>query len=183
MEIIRTSIDGVVVVQIKPFVDERGLFYRAFCDRQLESVLNGQPIRQINVSRTEAVGAIRGLHFQYPPHAEMKLVRCLKGKVWDVALDLRQGSPTFLQWYGAELSPGNAQMLVIPQGCAHGFQVLEPSSELLYLHTECYDPQAEGGLSYDDPRLNIAWPLAPTDLSPRDKSHPRLTEDFRGIQL
>jgi dTDP-4-dehydrorhamnose 3,5-epimerase len=183
MEIIKTPIDDVVVVKTKPFADERGMFYRAFCDRQLESVLNGHSIRQINLSRTEAVGAIRGLHFQYPPHAEMKLVRCLKGKVWDVALDLRQGSPTFLQWYGVELSPENNQMLVISQGCAHGFQVLTPGSELLYLHTEYYEPEAEGGVRHDDSKINVSWPLAVTDLSQRDRSHPLLTDNFQGIKL
>jgi dTDP-4-dehydrorhamnose 3,5-epimerase len=121
------------------------------------------------------------MHFQNPPHAEMKLVRCLKGRVWDVAVDLRSGSPTFLRWHAEELAPEGARMLVIPEGCAHGFQALEPESELLYLHTAFYAPEAEGGVSYADPRLAITWPLPVSDLSPRDRSQPPIDHDFRGI--
>lgn len=143
--------------------------------------MGGRHIKQINHSRTRTVGAVRGLHFQYPPHAEMKLVRCIKGRVWDVAVDLRAGSATFLRWHAEELAPENARMLVIPEGCAHGFQVLERDSELLYLHTARYVPQVEGGLSCQDPRLGIAWPLPVTDLSRRDSNHAPLTFDFPGV--
>lgn len=183
MKIVSTPIQGVYLVETTPFQDERGTFYRAFCDRELDSLLQGETIRQVNLSRTEAAGAIRGMHFQYPPHAEMKLLRCLKGRVWDVAVDLRQGSSTFLQWYQAELSAANAYMIVIPQGCAHGFQVLEAGSELLYLHTAYYEPKSEGGIRYSDPKINIPWPLKATDISPRDASHSLLSEDFRGIVI
>lgn len=183
MKIVSTPIQGVCIVETNPFQDERGSFYRAFCDRELDSLLQGQTIRQVNHSRTEAVGAIRGMHFQHPPHAEMKLIRCLKGRVWDVAIDLRQDSPTFLQWHHQELSADNAYMMVIPQGCAHGFQVLEPGSELLYLHTAYYEPKSEGGIRYSDPKFNIPWPLKVTDVSDRDSSHPLLYENFRGIEL
>ena len=127
------------------------------------------------------VGAVRGLHFQHPPHAEMKLVRCLKGKVWDVAVDLRAGSSTFMQWHAEEMSPKNSRMLVIPEGCAHGFQVLEKNSELLYLHTSFYAPGFEGGVLFSDPRLNISWPLPVTDLSERDRHHPLIAPDFMGL--
>jgi dTDP-4-dehydrorhamnose 3,5-epimerase len=181
MEIISTPIVGVSVVETNPFRDQRGVFYRAFCDTDLELLLQGRVIRQVNVSRTEAVGAIRGMHFQHPPHAEMKLIRCLRGRVWDVALDLRAGSPTFLRWHGVELSPENADMMVIPEGCAHGFQVLESGSELLYLHTSPYVSSAEGGVLYDDPRVNIQWKIPPTDMSKRDTSHPLLSSDFKGL--
>lgn len=183
MNIISTPIHGVSVVETNPFRDERGSFYRAFCDRELDSLLQGQKIRQVNHSRTEAVGAIRGMHFQHPPHAEIKLVRCLQGRVWDVAVDLRQGSSTFLQWHHQELSADNSYMMAIPQGCAHGFQVLEPGSELLYLHTAYYETKSEAGIRYSDPKLNIPWPLKVTDVSARDASHPLLSEDFRGIVL
>ncbi|AFY83097.1 dTDP-4-dehydrorhamnose 3,5-epimerase family protein [Oscillatoria acuminata] len=183
MKIVSTPIQGIYVVETKPFQDERGTFYRAFCDRELDSLLEGKTIRQVNLSRTEAAGAIRGMHFQYPPHAEIKLIRCLKGRVSDVAVDLRQDSSTFLKWYQTELSAANAYMIMIPQGCAHGFQVLEPSSELLYLHTAYYEPKSEGGIRYSDPKINISWPLKATDVSPRDASHPLLSEDFRGIVL
>jgi dTDP-4-dehydrorhamnose 3,5-epimerase len=183
MEIIMTPIKGLAVVETKPFCDQRGAFYRAFCDGDLEPLLLGRVIRQMNVSRTEAVGAIRGMHFQHPPHAEMKLIRCLRGRVWDVALDLRAESPTFLQWYGVELSPDNACMMVIPEGCAHGFQVLESGSELLYLHTSPYAPSAEGGVLYNDPRVNIQWKIPATDMSQRDISHLLLSSDFKGLVL
>jgi dTDP-4-dehydrorhamnose 3,5-epimerase len=113
----------------------------------------------------------------------MKFVRCLRGRVWDVAVDLRAGSPTFLQWHAVELDPGTARMLVIPEGCAHGFQALEADSELLYLHTAAYAPEAEGGIRYDDPRLDIAWPKPASDLSERDRRHPLLTHDFAGLHL
>jgi dTDP-4-dehydrorhamnose 3,5-epimerase len=183
MNIRYTPLDGVVIAETKPFKDHRGAFYRAFCDTDLHPILQSRTIRQINLSRTEAIGATRGLHFQYPPYAEMKLVRCLHGRVWDVALDLRQGSPTFLQWYGVELSPENALMLVIPEGCAHGFQVLEECSELLYLHTAPYELTAEGGVRYNDPVIEVTWPLPITDVSRRDEAHPLLNEGFKGIAI
>lgn len=171
------------LIDSEPFKDHRGWFYRAFCSRELSELLGGRQIMQINISRTETVGAIRGLHFQYPPQAEMKLIRCLRGAVWDVALDLREGSPTFLRWHAETLSVENARMIVIPEGCAHGFQVLEPGSELLYLHTAVYEPTSEGGLRFNDPAVQIAWPLAPADISERDDSHPLIQSDFRGIPL
>jgi dTDP-4-dehydrorhamnose 3,5-epimerase len=183
MEILPTLIDGVFIAETTPFQDSRGSFYRAFCDHDLASILQQRTIRQVNVSRTEIAGAIRGMHFQYPPNAEMKLVRCLRGRVWDVALDLRQSSPTFLQWHGVELSPENAYMMVIPEGCAHGFQVMEASSELLYLHTALYEPMSEGGVSYSDPSINIIWPMNATDISRRDASHPLLSTNFQGIAI
>ena len=176
-----TSIPGVSVVECDLLEDARGSFCRTFCDTQLAGVLAGRTIRQINVSRTRAIGAIRGLHFQNPPHAEMKLVRCLRGRVWDVALDLRQGSPTFLRWHGEELSEKNSRMMVIPEGCAHGFQVLEPDSELLYLHTAPYMRAAEGGVRYDDTAIGITWPLTITDISERDRAHPLVEPAFKGI--
>jgi dTDP-4-dehydrorhamnose 3,5-epimerase len=183
MEIISTPISGLSIVKTNPVRDQRGAFYRAFCNDDLEPLLQGRIIRQANVSRTQAIGAIRGMHFQHSPHAEMKLIRCLSGRVWDVALDLRAGSPTFLQWYGAEISSENAHMMVIPEGCAHGFQVLEPDSELLYLHTASYEPSAEGGVLYNDPSVNIEWKIPPTDMSKRDTSHLLLSSSFKGLVL
>ncbi|HAS52023.1 MAG TPA: dTDP-4-dehydrorhamnose 3,5-epimerase [Gammaproteobacteria bacterium] len=181
MHIQQTAIKGVMVVETIPFIDQRGAFLRLFCERELSAILGERRIVQVNYSRTEAVGAIRGLHYQRPPHAEMKLVRCLRGRVWDVALDLRQGSPTFLYWHAEKLTPDNARMLVIPEGCAHGFQALEGGSELLYLHTAFYEPSTEGGFRIDDPRLKITWPLPIVDLSLRDQALPFLTADFAGI--
>lgn len=183
MNVLPTPIAGVAVVETTPHADHRGAFARLFCQQELAPLTGRRNIVQINHSRTTHPGAVRGLHFQHPPHAEMKLVRCIRGHVWDVAVDLRAGSPTFLQWHAEELSAVNARMLVIPEGCAHGFQVLEADSELLYLHTAFYAPEAEGGLRHDDLRLGISWPRTVTDLSERDRSHPLLTADFAGLAL
>ena len=179
----QTPISDLLVAEASALKDGRGTFTRLFCEQALSSVLGGRKILQINHSCTAAVGAVRGLHFQYPPHAEMKLVRCLKGKVWDVAVDLRPKSPSYKRWYAQELSPENAHMMVIPEGFAHGFQVLEAGSELLYLHTAFYKPEAEGGVRHDDPELGIAWSLPVTDISVRDSSHAYIDSSFRGIVL
>ncbi|NYT46287.1 dTDP-4-dehydrorhamnose 3,5-epimerase [Alcaligenaceae bacterium] len=183
MNIVPTPISGVSVVETHAFTDHRGAFARLFCHHELAAVVGYRQIAQINHSRTAARGAVRGMHYQKVPHAEMKLVRCLKGRVWDVVVDLRAGSPTFLQWHAQELSPQNAQMLVIPEGCAHGFQVLEAESELLYLHTAPYCPEAEGGVAHNDPRLAVSWPLPVQDLSLRDQQHSFLSSRFSGIHL
>jgi dTDP-4-dehydrorhamnose 3,5-epimerase len=183
MKVYPTSISGVSLVQTAPYRDDRGHFYRAFCKNELFSIIGDRRIEQINISKTMAVGSIRGIHFQHAPHAETKLIRCIKGKVWDVAVDLRKASATYLQWHSVELSAENCNMLVVPEGCAHGFQVLEPESELLYLHTACHAPESEGGVRFDDPVLAISWPLPAADLSPRDKRHPLITPDFNGIIL
>jgi len=181
VKITHTDLPGVVVVETAPFADERGAFDRVYDQRELASVVGARQIVQINHSRTSQVGAVRGLHFQLSPHAELKLVRCLRGRVWDVALDLRAGSPTFLRWHAEELAPDNARTLVVPEGCAHGFQVLEPESELLYLHTARYVPEAEAGVYCRDPRLGILWPLPVEGLSQRDRSFPPIALDFSGI--
>jgi len=181
MKLQPTSIPGAFIAESTPFVDDRGAFMRLFCNNLLAEALGTRGIRQINHSRTMQVGALRGLHFQHFPHAEMKLVRCLRGRVWDVAVDLRKGSPSFLQWHAEELNPGNAHLFIIPEGCAHGFQVLESDSELLYLHTAPYQLGSEGGIAWDDPRIGIAWPLPPVDISMRDMKHPWLTDNFEGL--
>jgi dTDP-4-dehydrorhamnose 3,5-epimerase len=178
-----TPISGLFVAETTPFTDERGSFARLFCDQELAEIFGDRRVTQINQSITQSVGAIRGLHFQTAPHAEMKLVRCLEGRVWDVAVDLRKDSPTFLQWHAEELSPSDMKMMVIPEGFAHGFQTLEPNSRLLYLHTASYAPSAEGGVRFDDPMVDIAWPRDPVDLSNRDSSHPLLKSGFEGISV
>jgi dTDP-4-dehydrorhamnose 3,5-epimerase len=183
VNILDTPVADLKIVQSLPHRDARGAFIRLFCARELQPLLGHRQIAQINHSRTSHAGAVRGMHFQHPPHAEMKMVRCLRGRVCDVAVDLRAGSPTFLRWHAQELAQDDAQMLVIPEGFAHGFQALEPDSELLYLHTAFYQASSESGLRYDDPRLAIAWPLPPRDLSPRDLSHPLLGADFTGVAL
>lgn len=183
MNIHPTALPGVMVVETTPFIDHRGVFFRCYCEKELNEVIGRRHIVQVNYSRTNTVGAVRGMHYQRPPHAEMKLVRCLKGRVWDVAVDLRAGSRTFLQWHAEELTPENARMLVIPEGCAHGFQVLEAGSELQYLHTDFYSPECEGGVSCNDPTLAITWPLPVADFSRRDSSYLPISSDFLGITL
>jgi len=183
MKLVETPIKGVMVTKTSRISDNRGAFSRLFCEQELKHALADRHIVQINHSRTSRIGAVRGMHFQYAPHAEMKMVRCLKGKVWDVAVDLRQNSSTFLHWHAVELSPDNAEMMVIQEGCAHGFQVLEADSELLYLHTAAYVPSAEGGLRHDDPLLAINWPIGVADLSDRDRLHPLLKDDYCGVEI
>jgi len=181
MKLLSTEIQGLAIVELDSISDRRGAFSRLYCEDELVVVTGDRRIAQINQSRTSSVGSVRGLHFQHPPHAEMKLVRCLKGRVWDVAVDLRAGSSTFLRWHAEELSPDNARMLVIPEGFAHGFQVLEADSEMLYLHTAAYVPEAEGGLLHSDPKLGITWPLPVRDISDRDRRQLPVSPDFRGI--
>ena len=182
MKLHPTKLPALWIVEAQPFVDQRGAFARWFCARELAELIGSRRIVQINHSRTRRLGAIRGMHFQYPPHAEMKLVRCIRGRVWDVAVDLRQGSPTFLQWHAEILTPENGRMMVISEGFAHGFQVLEEDSELIYLHTAFYAPDHEGGVRFDDPAIGITWPLNVTEVSDRDRSHQLLGADFEGLQ-
>jgi dTDP-4-dehydrorhamnose 3,5-epimerase len=176
-----TPISGVYVACSKPIGDTRGQFARLFCREVLGKAHQDRPIVQINRSITARPGAVRGLHFQCPPFAEAKWVRCLHGRVFDVAVDLRRGSPTFLKYFSVELSGARMNALFIPEGCAHGFQVLEPDSELLYLHSAPYNAAHEAGIRWDDPRTAIPWPLAVTDISARDLNHPFLTSDFEGL--
>lgn len=178
-----TPLAGLLTVQRTALEDPRGSFSRLYCSEELREAGLDAPIAQVNLSHTHACGAMRGLHFQHPPHAETKLVSCLRGEVWDVAVDLRRGSPTFLHWHAEILSEANRRSLLVPQGFAHGFQTLQDDCELLYLHTAAYHPAAEGALRATDPRLGIAWPLPIADMSERDRGHPLLDADFEGITL
>lgn len=183
MNIVETPIQGLFCLETTPFIDNRGSFARIFCQDELKAHGLNTQIAQMNMSLTKQKGAVRGLHFQHPPHAEIKIVRCLAGACFDVAVDLRQGSPTFLKWHGEILTPENGKALYIPKGFAHGFQALNEDTQLLYLHSEFYTPKSEGALRYDDPLLHIKWNLPICDLSERDKSHPHLDENFTGIIL
>lgn len=183
MKILDTPMAGVKRVVLNPYSDSRGTFTRWFCEQELMSALDGRHIAQANHSHTEQIGTVRGLHYQVPPHSEMKLVRCIRGKVYDVVVDLRRNSDTFLRWHSFELSDQSPEMLVIPEGFAHGFQVLEAGSELLYLHTAVYAPDSESGLRFDDPVLGINWPMPPEGVSDRDRSHSFITKSFAGIGL
>lgn len=178
-----TPLAALTVILRRPYEDVRGSFARLFCAEEFREIGLSKPIAQINHSVTRQKGAVRGLHFQYAPHAETKIVSCLKGKIFDVAVDLRPDSPTFLHWHGEVLSADNRQALCIPEGFAHGFQTLEEDSELLYFHTDYYAPTAEGALNVADPRLGIAWPLPITELSERDRAHPFIGSEFTGVRL
>lgn len=173
-----TPINGVFELVSQFFVDARGGFLNAF--RAQEKAFMGswgdRGIAQVNISRNEFAGTIRGLHLQASPHSEAKVVRCLKGRVWDVAVDMREKSPTYCHWQAVELTSERGNALLIPEGCAHGFQVLEPGSELLYLHSGAWVPEAETGVRWDDPHLAIPWPLPVADLSNRDRSLPLLPD-------
>jgi dTDP-4-dehydrorhamnose 3,5-epimerase len=175
------TLKGAYLVQPEPFSDERGWFARTYCKREFSAIGHIKEWVQLNHSFTRETGSIRGMHFQLPPHAEIKMVRCVAGAVWDVIVDIRQQSPTFLQWYATELSARNRSMLYIPEGFAHGFQTLEPDTELVYHHSEYYTPGAERGMLYNDPLINIQWPLRVTHVSARDQSHAALNESFKGI--
>jgi len=178
-----TPLRGLMRVQRHPVGDHRGYLERLFCTQDWGDVMQGRGIAQINHTLTTRTGTVRGLHFQRPPHAEMKIVTCLRGAVFDVAVDLRGGSPTFLQWHAEHLTAENHRWLVIPEGFAHGFQTLTDDCEMLYLHSAAYTPSAEGGLDATDPRLAIHWPLPIAERSPRDEGHKRLTAEFEGMQL
>ena len=178
-----TLLEGLWVVQRKPVEDPRGFFCRFFCAEEFQAAGLRKPIAQINHTCTVKKGAVRGLHFQYPPHSEGKIVSCLCGEVYDVAVDIRKGSPTFLHWHGEILSATNQRSLLIPEGFAHGFQTLTENCELLYLHSEAFHPQAEGALHIADQKIGIVWPIAITELSERDRSHPFINSSFEGLSL
>ncbi|WP_431858449.1 dTDP-4-dehydrorhamnose 3,5-epimerase family protein [Azospirillum sp.] len=178
-----TPLAGLRTVRRTRLGDARGHLCRLFCAEELDAVGWDKPIAQINQTRTAARGTMRGLHFQRPPHAEKKLVMCLRGTVWDVAVDVRAGSPTFLHWHAVELSGDNDLAFLIPEGFAHGFQALTDDVEMLYLHSAAYAREAEGGLNPLDPRLALPWPLPPGEMSERDRAHPLLTPDFQGVPL
>ena len=182
-QIEETHLQGLKVIHRHPRIDSRGQFERAFCSEELSAAGWTTPVMQINHSITKAVGSVRGLHYQIPPKAEKKMVLCLRGRVWDVAVDLRASSATFLSWHAEELSAENNKALLIPEGFAHGFQVLEKESELLYLHSEQYAPQLENGFSAVDPRLSISWPLVIAEMSDRDRGLPVWTDTCKGISL
>lgn len=183
LKIERLPLEGLMMLTPEPFADERGRFVRVFCDAWLPEVRPNWHLSQVNISLTRHRGTIRGMHFQAPPHAECKLIRCLRGSVWDVALDVRKGSPTFLQWHAVEVRADIGNALLIPEGFAHGFQSLSDDAELLYMHTRSWNREAERGVRYDDPRVGISWPLAPQNMSDRDLSLRPLDDSYDGVLM
>ena len=178
---IKTPLDGLFKIDRKPIVDNRGFFSRLYCEEEFKEIGFDQSIAQINYTLTKQKGTVRGLHFQLPPYAETKIVTCIQGEVWDVAVDIRKNSPTFLQWHAERLSTENQSSLYIPDGFAHGFQTLSDNCQLIYLHSTSYVASAEGGINVQDPMLAIDWPLTLTEVSERDKNHPMLDLEFEGL--
>jgi dTDP-4-dehydrorhamnose 3,5-epimerase len=174
---------GLRLVCRKQLGDQRGFLSRLFCFEELASIGWSKPIAQINHTYTAKQGTVRGLHFQRPPHSEMKLVTCIRGKIWDVAVDIRLHSPSFLKWHAEYLSVDNGNSLLIPEGFAHGFQAMTDDVEIIYCHSAAYYPDAEAGLNVQDPILAIDWKKTITELSERDKNNPFIETDFKGVLL
>lgn len=167
-----TEIDGVLILDIERIEDDRGFFARIWDEGEFAALGMQTPWRQANVGYSEQGGTLRGMHFQHAPAAEWKLVRCTRGSVFDVALDLRAGSVTTARWAGSELSADNGRMLLIPEGCAHGYMTLEDRSEIIYLTSAAFAPDLADGVRWDDPAFGIRWPLAPVAMSPKDAAWP-----------
>jgi dTDP-4-dehydrorhamnose 3,5-epimerase len=179
----QTPVSGVWVVERTGFEDERGSFTRMFCTKEFYNIGLKKRIVQINHSMTKKKGTVRGMHFQLAPHAETKIVSCLKGAVFDVAVDLRSGSKTFLSWHGEKLSAKNKKSLIIPEGFAHGFQTLTNNCEVIYFVTEPYAHESERGINAKDKRIRIQWPLEITYLSEKDKKNMFINDDYDGVLL
>jgi dTDP-4-dehydrorhamnose 3,5-epimerase len=176
-------LQGLTLIERRPIGDARGFLERVFCADTFTALGVTEPIAQINRTLTTQCGTVRGMHYQNQPHAEIKLVSCLRGKVFDVAIDLRAGSPTFLCWHGEILSEANHHSLLIPEGFAHGFQTLVDDCELLYFHSKNYAPKSEAGICPTDPQIKITWPLPIAELSQRDAGHGLLSKNYEGIIL
>ena len=176
MKFIETDIPGAFVIELKKIGDDRGYFNRFWCQKTLEEKGLKSNIAQINSSFNAEKGTLRGLHYQNAPYAEVKLVSCTRGSVFDVFVDLRPESPTFRHWYGVHLDQDEPKLVYVPEGCAHGYQATSDDAAVIYPTTEFYTPESEGGLRWDDPILNIEWPLAPINLSEKDKSWPLLSD-------
>lgn len=183
MKFIETRLAGAYIIELEPFRDDRGFFARLFCQRELAKIGLDKQIVQINHSLSRKKGTIRGIHFQHPPSSEIKIIRCIAGAVFDVMVDLRAGSPTFLEWYGLELTKNDMRMVYIPEGFAHGFQALTDNAELIYFVTALYSPKLEGGLRFDDPAVAIQWPLPAGDISAKDRNFSLIGSRFTGLKI
>jgi len=171
----KAQLAGAYVIDLDRIEDDRGFFARAWCQREFEQQGLESRLVQCNLSQNRTAGTLRGMHYQVDPHKETKMVRCLKGRIFDVIVDLRADSPTYLQWFGVELSADNHRALYVPEGFAHGYQTLEPDTEVFYQVSEFYSPGSEQGLRWDDQAIGIGWPLTPTSISEKDRNYP----DFR----
>lgn len=174
MDLIATNVDGVVIVDLQRHSDERGWFARAYCSREFEAAGLNPTVVQANIASNRLAGTLRGLHHQVLPASEAKLVRCIRGSVFDVAVDLRPGSPTFLSYFGLVLDSASYRGLYVPEGCAHGYLTLTDDTDVVYLVSEFYTPGAEAGIRWDDPALAIEWPAQVRVISEKDASWPYL---------
>jgi len=178
-----TPLAGAFTIDVEPFQDTRGFFTRTFCEKEFAEHQLVQHFVQANHSGTNGRGVIRGMHFQHSPHCEVKLVKCVQGAIYDVIVDVRRGSPTFLQWFGAELTAGNKRMMYVPAGFAHGFQSLSDYSEIVYMVSAFYNKESEDGIRYDDPVVKIQWPLPVSLVSDKDQKIPLVDLSFGGVIL
>ena len=173
MRFVPTKLEGAYVVELEPFVDERGTFARTWCRDEFAEHGLSVEVAQCSISRNARAGTLRGLHFQTPPHQEVKLVRCAAGGIYDVIVDLRSGSDTYAQWIGLELDAASGRALYVPKGFAHGFQTLEDATDVLYMISDPYVPEASSGFRWDDPALGIEWPeAAERTISAKDCAWP-----------
>lgn len=177
MHFTETPIPGAYLIDLDKYRDHRGFFARSFCSQEFEQMGLASSFCQMNSSLSTEKGTLRGLHYQLAPAGECKVVRCICGAVYDVILDLREGSPTFGQSFGTLLSDDNRKMLYVPEGCAHGFMTMMPATEMLYMVSAPYHAELERGIRWDDPAFDIDWPDTPTVISDRDRSHPDFSPD------
>lgn len=177
------GIEGSFLIRPKLFEDERGVFARVWCGQEFAKQGLASHMSEGNASRTARQGTVRGLHYQAPPHAEAKLVRCTKGAIYDVVLDLRSQSPTYRQWRGIELGPRDLEMIYVPEGCAHGYQALLPDTEVSYLVSHPYRPESERGVRYNDPAFDIHWPIEVSLVSPKDAAWPEFSTEEHGSSI
>ncbi|MDD4464081.1 MAG: dTDP-4-dehydrorhamnose 3,5-epimerase [Desulfobacterales bacterium] len=182
MKFTETQLKGAFIITPDLIEDERGFFARTFCRREFEEHGLNPNLVQCNISFNITKGTLRGMHYQIQPHAEVKLVRCTAGVIYDVIIDLLPESPTFRQWFSLELSAENHKMLYVPEGFAHGFQTLADNTELIYQHSAFHSPGHEGGIRFDDPALNIVWPLPVSVISPKDQHYPFIDSAFKGTK-
>ncbi|MBI3715407.1 MAG: dTDP-4-dehydrorhamnose 3,5-epimerase [Betaproteobacteria bacterium] len=174
MIFVPTPLAGAFVVELKRLEDDRGFFARSFCRDEFRARGLNPEVWQCNVSFNPRRGTLRGMHFQADPYAEDKLIRCTRGIIWDVIVDLRADSPGYRKWFGAELSAESRRALYVPKGFAHGFQTLADDAEVLYMMSESYHPESARGVRWDDPAIGIEWPLAGPSMSDKDRSYPLL---------
>ncbi|WP_299759237.1 dTDP-4-dehydrorhamnose 3,5-epimerase [uncultured Pontibacter sp.] len=172
-----TKLKGAFIIDVKRIEDERGFFGRSFCQNEFKEYGLTNDIRQTNVSYNKKKGTLRGMHMQLAPNEETKLVRCTRGAIYDVIIDMRPDSETYKQWIGVELTADNYRMLFVPEGFAHGFITLEDNTDVTYQVTEFYTPGAEKGIRWNDPAFNIQWPIEPEVISEKDQAHPDFTAE------